>query len=111
MDTTEEFKFDIEIHRDQVSNHSHPEIYTQDWISSRMVDDAEYSITNIPEVETPKNQYDSIDPEGLMEHLTTIPIIRKRGRGRPRLTNKKITTKKKKNEFDPALQIKVENDL
>lgn len=100
LDSTEEFKVDeaMEMCKNPVPNHSYKELYTQDWLASKMNNGAEESSVSVPMVEIPKRIFDPLDPEGLMEHIETVPIPPKRGRGRPRKTPKFIPTVQVKEE-------------
>lgn len=88
----------MELCKTPVPNHLHQEIYTQNWLASNMNNGAEESLSSFPMIEIPERIFDPLDPEGLMEQITTVPIPKKRGRGRPRKTPK----------FIPTVQIKEE---
>lgn len=103
LDSTEEFIVDEEMvmYKQEDPIQSHPTIYTQEWLDLRL------STPEVPQSKTHSRQFDTIDPEGLMEHITTVPI-KKRGRGRPR----KHVVKKSIFEFNPtSVRIKKEFDL
>lgn len=102
LDSTEEFKVDEEMkmYEQEAPVQSHPTIYTQEWLDVRL------SNPELPPSE-PYRRFDTIDPEGLMEDITTVPINKKRGRGRPR----KPVVKKSKVEFNPTFRIKKESDF
>lgn len=107
-DSTEEFKEDDELSMEEYGKdnlfYSPPKTYPKDWMYSNEIDPLRNSL-EAPQIKSSTStEFNSLDPEGLMEHMDNVVVKTiKRGRGRPRLT-------KKKGEFNPrSVKIKKEN--
>ncbi|CAO1381236.1 unnamed protein product [Diamesa tonsa] len=110
LDRVEEIIADvIERSKTPVPTKSTGELYTQGWLASKMKA-AKKSSPKIPNDELSKEQYDALDPEGLMESITTFPVTQKRTRGRPRSKSVYIPQYNTRSTpiFDPTLTIKQE---